>query len=175
LCKKYGSSAKFAATTILGAVVPGSPAVISLVEQAFDAAQKSGQDDWEINVANQLQTTADNQVRLEQVLDVLGSELQHVFAQMASLQQMPEVARQMLEVARANDARCQEAARKLDGIAHRFDRLEKQNNQLLAGQLRATGVLEEMLPAVRRLANAPVQAPSAPSPAEAQVSKSLSG
>ena len=151
LCKKYGSSAKFAATTILGAVVPGSPAVISLVEQAFDAAQKSGQDDWEINVAKQLQTTADNQARLEQMLDVLGGDLQHVFAQMANLQQMPDLARQMLEIRRANDARCQEATQKLDVIAHRFDRLEQQNNQILAGQLHARGILEEMLPAVRKL------------------------
>lgn len=131
LCKKYGSAAKFAATTLLNAVVPGSPAVISLVERAFDSAQKSGQDDWEINVAKQLQTTSDNQARLEQMLDVLGSDLHELLAELVHIKQMPRQSEQRLvqrveEVladAKANREEWQSVSRKLDGIAHRFDRL----------------------------------------------------
>src|SRR5438477_417118 len=42
LVKKYGSAARFAATTVLNAVVPGAPAVVGLVSQAFDAAMVRG-------------------------------------------------------------------------------------------------------------------------------------
>ncbi len=151
LCKKYGGAAKFAAKTILGAVIPGSPAVIDLVEQAFDAAQKSAQDEWEMNLSKSIQTTAENQVRLEEMLDVLGGELQYLFAQMASLEQMPDLAQQMLAVARANDARCLEAVQKLDFIASRFSRLEEQNSQILRNQQRTVQQGEEVLTLVRKI------------------------
>jgi hypothetical protein len=153
LCKKYGSSAKFAASTLLGAVLPGSPAVISLVEMAFDAAQQSGQDVWEINVAKQLQTTAENQARLEQLLDVLSGDLQKYIAKIAYIKQMPDqsdeeavqLVEQVLATAKANHGYWRDVTEKLNGIAHRFDRLEQHSINILT-------VVEETRTLVRGLA-----------------------
>ncbi len=150
LCKKYGSSAKFAATTILG-IVPGGAALTPLIEKVFDTAQQSAQDDWEQNLAKQVQLTAENVSRLDQILELLGGDLQHLMAQMASLQQMPAMARNLLEIARDNDDRAKAALGKLDLIVHRFDRLESQGQQVLAAQQGATVLIEEILLLVRRL------------------------
>ena len=76
LVKKYGEGAKFAAKTILSEAIPGSPVILALAESAFDAAQKTAQDDWEINLEKQVKTTAENQARLEQMLDILSTDLQ---------------------------------------------------------------------------------------------------
>ena len=50
------------------------------------------------------------------------------------------------------DERCWQALRKLEDLAGRFDRLEVQNRQILAGQGYAAGMLEDMLPLMSRLA-----------------------
>lgn len=134
LVKKYGAPAKFAATTILNAVIPGSPAVISLVEKAFDTAGKTAQDDWELDLSRKLQTTNENQERLEKILDVLGGELATLFEQVAKLEKLPAAARQLIETSRKTDESLRNAIHKIDAVVLRFDRLEEMSSQVLAGQ-----------------------------------------
>jgi parallel beta-helix repeat protein len=143
LCKKYGAGAKFAAQTVLGAILPGGSGVVALVDKAFDSAEKKAQDDWEINLSKGVEASAEELERLSEVLDVLGGDLNLVTAQVARMERLPDVAIQLVETALATDARCQEAARRLEGLAQRFERLAAQQERLLAGQ-------EEMLPLLRR-------------------------
>ena len=96
-------------------------------------------------------TAADLQ-RLEGVLDILSGDLGALTAQMAALEQMPDMARQQLDVALATDDRCRAALGKLDGLAKGFDVLREQNAKILKGQGYAAGMLEEMLPLMRRMA-----------------------
>jgi hypothetical protein len=158
LVKKYGAPAKFAASTILNAVIPGSPVVIALVEQAFGAVEKTAQDDWELNLSKQVQTTAENQARLEQMLDILGSDLQHLFAQVADFERMPEIAKKLVETSQQSDARLQDAVKKLDGVAHRFDHLEELTARVLVGQQATHGKLDDLSAAVRKLIASPAAA-----------------
>ena len=155
LVKKYGSPAKFAASTILNAVIPGSPFVIALVEEAFDSVQKTAQDDWESNLSKQMKTSADNQTRLEQVLEILGGDLKHLFAKVASYETRPEIARKLVEASRQNDARLQAAVEILGGVAHRFDHLEQLTSQVLAGQQKTHGKIEELSSAFLKFVSSP--------------------
>jgi uncharacterized protein YjbI with pentapeptide repeats len=141
LCKKYGSAAKFVATTILG-LVPGGPALTPLVEKVFDTAQQAAQDEWEQNLAK---LTAENVARLDGILDILSGDFQHVMEQLARLQEVPEQAVRQLKILRENDERCRAGFGKLDTIMERFDRLEQQSNQVLAGQQRANEQSNQVL------------------------------
>lgn len=131
LVKTYGAPAKFAASTILSAVIPGSPAVIALVEKAFDTAEKTAQDDWELNLAKQLEATTENQVRLDQMLGILSSDLRQLFEQVVGLEKMPEIARQLVEESQKNDASFRESIEKLDAVAQRFDHLQEISEEIL--------------------------------------------
>ena len=144
LCRHYGKPAKFACTSILGAVLPGSPAVVSLVEQAFDTAEEKAQDHWEMKVDQRLEASAADLERLGEVLELLQGDLQHVTAQVARFEKVPSIAQQVIETALVSDPRCQDSARRLESIAARFDRLEQQQQKLLSGQ-------EEMRPLLRRV------------------------
>ena len=143
LVKKHGAAAKFATRVILG-TIPGGAVLIPVTDEIFDAAGDAAQDNWEQNVSDQIQLTSDNVARLDQVLDILSGDLQYLMAQIASLQQTPELAARLLEVAKENDDRCQVAFAKLDTIVQRFDRLESQNLQIMTGQRHAIGLIEEI-------------------------------
>jgi formylglycine-generating enzyme required for sulfatase activity len=71
---------------------------------------------------------------------------------MAALESLPEVAKQQLDVALATDDRCRAALGELVGLARGFDVLREQNARILRGQGYAAGMLEEMLPLMRRMA-----------------------
>ena len=71
LCKRYGSAAKFAANTVLSAVLPGSPAVIALVEQAFETVEEKADNQWDLRVDQRLEASEADLQRLSGVLDVL--------------------------------------------------------------------------------------------------------
>jgi RNase P subunit RPR2 len=105
---------------------------VSFVEKAFDTAQKTAHDQWELDLSKQVQTTAENQARLEELLDVLGGELQNLFERVAGLERMPELARQLIEESRERDAAFRDAVGKLDAVAKRFDHLEELSEQILA-------------------------------------------
>jgi hypothetical protein len=70
---------------------------------------------------------------------------------MAQFQHQPDVARQILAVVQASDARWHESARKLDEIAHRFGKLEEQNQTIITEQRRTAEVIQEIHAAVRAL------------------------
>lgn len=149
LVKRYGAPAKFAATTLLNAIIPGSPAVVSFVEKAFDTAQKTAHDQWELDLSKQVQTTAENQARLEELLDVLGGELQNLFERVAGLEQMPELARQLIEESRERDAAFRDAVGKLDAVAKRFDHLEELSEAILAAGRTTHAKLDDISAAIK--------------------------
>jgi TPR repeat protein len=148
ICRTLGPAAKFAAKTVLSAVIPGSPAVIELVAAAFECvADTARAADLDRAIAA---SPADLQ-RLEQVLTILDTDLHTAMAQVADLADVPDKAERILNLTLALDERSQAAVRKLDDVVRRFDRLEEQNRELLARQGYAAGLLEEMMTMMRRL------------------------
>ena len=152
LCKRFGTPVKFAAKLVLGSVVPGGSAVVDLVGLALDCVHETVRDQIELNESKMPPTTAADLQRLEGVLDLLSGDLGALAAQMAALEQLPEVAKQQLDVALATDDRCRAALGKLDALAKGFDVLREQNVKILKGQNYSAGLLEEMLPLMRRMA-----------------------
>ena len=149
ICRKLGPAAKFAAKTVLAAAVPGSPAVVELVCDALDLVADTARDR---DIDRALDASPADLERLEQVLAILDDDLHTAMAQVADLQDVPDKAERILNLTLALDERSTAALGRLDGLARRFDRLEAQNRELLAGQGYAAGLLEEMLTTMRRLA-----------------------
>ncbi len=145
LVKKYGGVARFAATTVLNAALPGAPVVVELVGKAIDAAQSAAQDNWEQTLERALAANAAELERVGEVFGVLAGDLDSLMRHVAALDGMPEAADRILRVALASDERVRVALVRLEGLASRFDRLDEQNRRLLDGQ-------DEMLPLMRRMA-----------------------
>ena len=152
LYRRFGSPVKFAAKLVVGAVVPGGSAVVALVDAALDCVHETIRGpDRDGRDEDACATAADLQ-RLEGVLDILSGNLGALTAQMAAIERLPEVAKQQLDVALATDDRCRAALGKLDELAKGFDVLRRRNTKILKGQGYAAGMLEEMLPLMRRMA-----------------------
>jgi hypothetical protein len=126
LYKRCGAPAKFAAKLILGTVVPGSGEVIELIDKALDCAHETVRDNLDASPADL--------ERLEEMLDVLLGDLQPLMAKLARLEQLPDLARERLDLALATDDVCRRSARTLEQCVGAFDRLGKQQEQMLAGQ-----------------------------------------
>ena len=152
LLQRFGDPLKFATNTILNAALPGGAAVVQMVDNVIDWAIKTAKGQSDPGKVKPPAASADDLHRVEEILDVLGGDLQALLAQVAALESLPEVANQILEVALATDERCPAALDKIDQLARCFDRLEEQNRQLLQGNGYAGDMLEEMLPLLRRTA-----------------------
>jgi TPR repeat protein len=150
ICGKLGPAAKFAAKTVLSAAIPGSPAVIELVCDAFDCVADTARNAADIDRA--VGASAEDLQRLEQVLAILDDDLRMTMAQVAGFADVPHQAQRILNLTLSIDERSQAALRKLDDVARRFDRLEAQNRELLERQGYAAGLLEEMLGMLKRVA-----------------------
>jgi hypothetical protein len=136
LYKRFGAPAKFAAKIVLGATVPGSPVVIELIEKALDCAHEATKDNFDATPADL--------TRLESALDVLLGDMQPLMAKLARLGQLPDLAREILDVALATDEVCRRSARMLELCVAGFDRLSQQQDQVLGGQ-------DEMRPILNRM------------------------
>ncbi len=152
LHKRFGAPAKFAAKLILGAVVPGGPAVVQLVGEVLDCVHETAKDNLAIDEKRMPAATPADLQRVEEILDVLNGSLEFLMAQVVALADVPQAAQKAVDAALVTDQRCRDAVRRIDNLARRFDRLEQQNKKLLQGQGYATSMLEEMLPLMRRLA-----------------------
>jgi formylglycine-generating enzyme required for sulfatase activity len=137
LYKRFGAPAKFAAKLVLGTVVPGSPAVIELVEKALDCAAETVKDNLDASPADL--------GRLEEALDVLLGGMEAQMAKLARLEQTPDIAREILDLALATDDACRKSARMLEQCVSRFDRVARQQDRLVAG-------MEEARPLIQRMA-----------------------
>jgi hypothetical protein len=151
LCKRFGAPTKFAVNLTLGTLLPGSPAVVELILGILDCVHETAKDNLEFHTAKMPVASAADLQRVEQVLDVLNGDLAALMAQLAQLEQVPDIARKMLDSALATDERCRQAGHRLEDLARRFDRLEEQNRQLLHVQGYQTNLLEELLPLMRRV------------------------
>ena len=152
LFKRHGDSIKFASGLVLEAVLPGSPAVVKLVSGVLDCAIQTSRGQPDFDESKLPRATQEDLKRVGQILDVLGSDLQTLAGQVATLETLPEAAKQLVSVTLATNKRCRTALHKLDHLAQHFDCLEEQNRCVLQGQGYATGTLEEILPLMRRLA-----------------------
>jgi serine/threonine protein kinase len=152
LCMRFGAPAKFATKLILGATLPGAPAIVELVGQVLDCVHETAKDNLELDEPRLPAATPEDLKRVEDIIDVLTGDLATLMAQVATPETLPDMAAQVLEVTLATDERCRAALGRLDHLARCFDRLNEQNGKLLEGQGYAAGMLEEMLPLVRRLA-----------------------
>ncbi|HWG43760.1 MAG TPA: hypothetical protein VN688_13310 [Gemmataceae bacterium] len=72
LCKRLGAPAKFAAKLALGAMLPGSPAVVELVCGVLDCVHETAKDTLEFDAAKMRAASAADLQRVEQVR-LLGS------------------------------------------------------------------------------------------------------
>jgi hypothetical protein len=149
LIKRFGAPAKFAAKIVLSAVVPGSPAVIELVEKVLDSAHET--------VKDNLSTLADpaDLQRVEQMLDLLNGTLQPLMGRLSRLERMPDVARQTLEAALATDETCRRGARRLEELAGEIQHTVQQTHvkvgAIHAEQQRQRLQLEDIYAAVYQL------------------------
>lgn len=150
LFNRYGAPVKFATNLILNAFLPGSPAVIDLVNKVLDCCTQTAKDQPDFDEKKLPASTAEDLKRVEEVLDVISGDLQTVVTQVTALQGLPDAAKKILEAALQTDERCHAALKRLDAIGRRFDRLEQQNRRILDGQGYAAGMIEEMLPLMRR-------------------------
>jgi formylglycine-generating enzyme required for sulfatase activity len=151
LYKRFRAPTKFAAKMILGAVVPGGPAVVQFVGEVIDCVYETTKDNLAIEEKRLPTATQADWQRVEEILDLLAGEVAPLMEQVAKLDGLEEKATETIRLALATDAHCRDALRRLDHLARRFDRLEEQNKKLLQGQGYAAGMLEEMLPLMRRM------------------------
>jgi serine/threonine protein kinase len=149
--RKFGPTVRFATKLILGVVIPGSPAVIDLIDDGLNWADKQLDRNGGGNAAAPPTAGVADQERLEKLFDTLENDFAPLLIQLSALQGLPDQAQNLLNVALATDERAKLAAQKLSDIAQRFDRLEEQNRALLERQGYAVGLIEEILPLLRRL------------------------
>lgn len=161
LVKRFGAPVRFAAGIVLNAALPGSPAVVQLVEKVLECVHETAKDNYRFDESKLPACTSAEFRRIEEILDILGGDLQELLTKLAPLATVPDTALRVLEVTLQTDRNCQVAVTKLDVLAHRFDRLEEQNRLLLERQGHAHGILDEMLPLVRKIAGVPLTAPAA--------------
>jgi serine/threonine-protein kinase len=149
--RRWGAPVRFGSQLLLSTMLPGAPAVVELVGKVLDCAHEASKD--AVRFEDRLPPASPQDLqRVEEILDLLGGELQGVLGKLAALEEMPDVAAQVLERSIASDSRCQAALHKLDALAGRFDVLEQQNRRLLEGQGYAADMLEQMLPLLQKLA-----------------------
>ena len=132
--------------------MPGGPAVVQFVGELLDCVYETAKDNFAINQKRLPAASQADLQRVEAVLDLLASEVAPLMEQVAKLDGLEEKAAETIRLALATDAHCRDALRRLDHLARRFDRLEEQNKKLLQGQGYAAGMLEQMLPLIRRMA-----------------------
>src|SRR5262245_39698396 len=101
--------------------MPGAPAVVALLEKAFDTAQDTAQDQWEQRLEQVARTNAAELERLGEMLGLLAGELDSLVMQVAELDELPEAANRILRLALATDEKMRSALGRLEGIAGRFD------------------------------------------------------
>ncbi len=117
LVKRFGTPVKFAAKLVVGALVPGGSAVVTLVEAALDCVHETAKDNLEIDEDQLPAATAADLKRVEEMLDVLGGDLAGLTEQVAALEGLPEAATKILDAALKTDDRCRAALHKLDALA----------------------------------------------------------
>jgi formylglycine-generating enzyme required for sulfatase activity len=152
LYRRFGAPVKFAAKLVLGAFVPGGSAVVELVGQLLECVHETAKDNLEIDESRLPAATEADRKRVEEMLGVLGGDLAGLTEQVAALEGLPDAALKILDAALITDDRCRAALHKLDALAQGFDALGKQSAELLRGQGYAAGILEEMLPLMRKTA-----------------------
>lgn len=162
LVKRFGAPIRFAAGIVLNAALPESPAVVQLVEKVLECVHETAKDNYAFDESKLPACTSAEFRQIEDILDILGGDLQELLTKLAPLETLPDTALRVLEVSLRTDRNCQVAVTKLDVLAHRFDRLEEQNRLLLERQGHAHGILDEMLPLVRKIAGVPLTHPAPP-------------
>jgi serine/threonine protein kinase/Leucine-rich repeat (LRR) protein len=149
LLTRFGVPGKLAVKQVLSVALSGSSALTDLVGQALDAAAETSPGRFEVDETRLPPASASDLKCIEEILDLLGSALPALLAQLVSLEKTPDLAGQVLEIALVTDERCWAAVRRLQQLALRCDRLEEQQRHLLQQQGFAA---EELLPLLRRLA-----------------------
>ena len=140
--KQVGPAAKFAATTALSVMVPGSPAVIELVKQVLDCATESADQVWQVEKDG---NTAPDLERVGRLLEDMQATMDTTLAQLAALDGLPDAARRIMDVALANDVKLRDAGNQLQTLVAGFDRLELQLGDLANRQEMAIDQQHEML------------------------------
>ncbi len=149
-CKRHGEMGKFAAKTVLGAVLPGSPVVVDLVGRALDCAVETGKDHWDI--ANEPAMSDADAARLAEVLDLLQGNLAALIPTLMPLQSVPDIAKQVLAAQMVADEKLAGLAVEIQQSAEQFDAFADQQRQILEHQRFAGDALVEMLEIMRPMA-----------------------
>ncbi len=142
--RKYGTSAKTVAVSVLNVAAPGSAALVGLVESACDKAVAVAHDHWEDEVLQLANNNAGELDRLGKLMELLQGDLARVcdkaFAFADQLDEVEEIVRKAL----CADPALSKALRQLDDLTSQFQCVVEQNNRLLEGQ-------DEMRPILQRL------------------------
>src|SRR5262245_47134128 len=95
LFRRFGAPVKFAAKCLLGAALPGSPAVVEMVTAALDCVHETAKDRHEFDRTRLPPATAEDMKRAGEMLDVLGNEMQTLLGQLTTLERVPQLAEQI--------------------------------------------------------------------------------
>ena len=147
LYARFGEPIRFGAKVVLGTLLPGSPAVVELIEELLERAQEAAE--GRSKRMSPLAATAEDLKRAEALLDLLGGDLRVLLGQVAALEGLPDAAQRILTVSLEMDDRVQAAVGRLDALVQSFDRLEEQNRHILARQAGASDKLDEVLALLR--------------------------
>lgn len=148
LFQRFGPAARRAIKIILSTALPGSAAVVELIDALVEYAGESETG----SAAAAAYATSEDLQRVEAMLDIVTGDLQTLMGQVAALEAQPHLAQQIVQAAWHTDERYRAALHQLDRLAQRFDRLEQQNRQLLRDQGFAVTLMADLLPLLRRQA-----------------------
>ncbi len=125
---RCGAPAKFVAKQIVGVAVPGSAAVLELIEKAIDCAHETAKDNLDAIAPRE------DLGRLEAMFDAMLGDLQDVVEHLRRLEDVPDLARKTLVTALRNEEHCLAAARAIQEQATQLSGVRADLARLSAGQ-----------------------------------------
>ena len=140
--KQLGPACKFTAKTVLSTMIPGSPAVIELVEMALDCGSDTADNVWEVEKDS---AAVRDLERIGTLLETMQTQMGADLKQIAGQVGRPDEARRILDEALANNARLREVGEQLQIMAAGFDRLEVQMDRVAGRQELSLDMQQQML------------------------------
>ena len=143
--RKYGPASKMVAVTVLNFTLPGSAAIINLVENAFDTAEKVAENDWEDRLRKAAECNVAELDRLGQLIEILQGELSSFCDVAHSLKDQPGKIDALLKRMLKQDAKLQESVMLLRGIGKQFERVHQKLDATHEVVSQIHGKLEQFL------------------------------
>ena len=133
------------AATVLNFALPGSGALVNLVENAFNIAEKAAENDWEDRLRVATECNVAELDRLGQLIGMLQGELASFCDVAHSLKDQPGKIDTLLKRMLKQDAKLQESVMLLRGIGQQFERVHQKLDATHEVVSQIHGKLEQFL------------------------------